>query len=336
MDDFFESKFNEFINSKNLNAINDPNDRAVAIAFVKFVCKISTNSRPITIELSKIMMGSTKYRIIAKFPAFAQLKWSNEEKGLEKLIQVNDLVFDDCCILHKEDNLIVEIILNKTSGSHIISHFNLKMKTARKDIPIQNGADHHDFLDPKDKTIVNNFTVDVYDTSQNSESYIFNDIPLAFIKNDYDKMMVENFSRFGRIFMQGQECESMEISQGKNGMYVISIVYGPNSYFGWQALATFPVINPFLFHNMCISHSNRNLKLTILVRTHERRLFIDKESCEMILQHIKTKGHRCIPKFETEITYEENDASTESEEDELIGIGSRKPDLGSQKHVKTH
>lgn len=337
---FFTNKFNEIIKSPNLkiDTIRDPNDKTVALSFVKFACEISNNSRPINIEVKTAL--EKKYTVSCRFLKDTQLKWTNDEKGLENLIKVNELIFDDCCIIHEENALLVEIILNRISAPHFVSHYTIKVKSARRNFTIMGeeertgeeqiifGSEHSN-----SNSIVNNYEIDVSDISDNSETYIFNDMPLSFIKDQYDKVNVENFSRWARIFMEGQNSERMEISKNKSGSYVISISYPAKSFFSWNRLASLPSIHPFLFENMFIDHSTKNLTLTIIVKNSNRRLFVDKNSCELALQHVRTKRHKHLVSLATEIVYDENNAQTD-ESDESDDNSHKKNGFQTEKHRK--
>jgi len=315
---FFKDKFNEIVGSPKspLESIKNSSDRAVATDFVKFVCAISENARPLSVEVKRTMENG-QYVLSCRFPKGTLLKWiserKSESKGIGEMADVNDLVFDDCCIAHEKNCLLVELTLNKISAPHFHSHHSVKMKTARKNLVIIGDNSR----EPETQKTVNNFDTDVSETSGNSETFRFNDIPLGFITNQFDRMNVENFSRWGRVFAEGQYRADMEVSQSPKGTYCISLLYPENSFFGWNRLAYFPEIQPFLFENLNIIHTENNLILRIFVRNSERRLFVNQSDCEMIMLTVRRKRHRHLPNLSTEIIYNDNnDSSSDNEEEE--------------------
>jgi hypothetical protein len=325
---FIANKFNEILGSKPtvLNSIKDPNDRMVASEFVKFICAASQNTSPISVEIKRALRE--QYTISVRFPKETQLRWMNDNKdetrGFGELADVNQYVFDDCCILHEENGILVEMVMNKFSAPNFHSHHSIKVKTARKNLMVTT-------MDTPGPEICE---PDITEISGNSETFRFNDIAFEWIRNQFDKMNVENFSRWGRIFAEGQSYTDMKVTQTPKGSYCISIFYPKNSFFSWNRLAYTPEINPFLFENMFVKHSEKHMVLHIFIRNSARRLFVDQNSCEMIMLTIRRKRHGHLSRLTTEIIYDENgEGGTDEDEDE--DEFEIKNGIGIEKHRKT-
>jgi len=277
--------------------IKDPNDRKWVKEFLYFV--LDLNSEINSVELKNTI--DKRFVLIAKFPPKCDFKWISEEKnkkGLMNLAFINDKIFQDATFLHTKDGIILELFINKISSPEFVDYYIIKINTSRNDSELN-------FKIPNSSEI-NNYEHITNEHHNNTDIYIFNDIPLNFIKNFRDKIVVENFSRYARIFMEGQNIDEMKIEElPKN--YKITLKYPNQTYFSWNNLGWISFIDPFLFGNLFLVHTNDHFILEILVKKSSQPYFPTREECNLTLLRLKMKRFRHLHNIVTNDHEEEEE-----------------------------